>query len=820
MKKLLLFLLITFQTAVLFAQNPADVDLGFTDPYGLSSQVYTTKVQSDGKILVGGWFAWFDTSSQNFLIRLNSNGTKDKSFNIGTGFSSTVKSIAIQNDGKILVGGNFNQLNGQTQNRLIRLNADGSKDTSFNINNGLNGEVLAIAIQNDGKILIGGNFTAYNSLGYSPRLMRLNSDGSVDESFNYLGTGFNANVNTIALQSDGKILAGGAFTTYNGSSQNRIIRLNSDGSKDITFSNGSSQFNGEVFAIALDSGNIFVGGDFTQYATNSVNRLIRLGSNGTYQTAFNIGTGFNGKITTIIVSTLSTLYVGGDFSSYKGTPCSKIVALATTDGTIKPLFNIGNGFDLMVRSITRHNDGRIIIGGNFNNYNNISQNYLTCLDNTGSINTNFYIQKLINHWPRTLSIQQDGKVIIGGYFTAYKGYSQNRITRINNDGSHDSTFNIGNGFNGDVETTCIQSDGKILAGGSFSTFNGISAPNITRLNTDGTKDTSFSTSLNNKVNQITIQNDGKILAVGLFTFPQNRIIRHNTNGSNDFSFNIGTGFNDEAVCIALQNDNKVLVGGWFTSYNGSSQNRLTRLNPDGSIDSAFNIGTGFNGVVATIAIQNDGKVLVGGNFTTYNGININPGFTRLNSDGTIDPTFNVLGTGINSIRKIVIQDNGKIIVSGNFISYNGTSQNRLIRLYSDGTKDSSFDIGDGFNELPDLISIYSDKKILIGGIFNSYNGTNSQYLIRLKGDSVFLSTTDFSKTKIILYPNPTKDILNFTLSESISATAYEIYNLLGEKVSYGDLNTNSISVSNLANGVYIVKIRTNEGVLISKFIKE
>ncbi|MFW6246732.1 MAG: delta-60 repeat domain-containing protein, partial [bacterium] len=148
-------------------------------------------------------------------------------FNIGTGFNNIVKDISIQSDDKILIGGLFTEYSGESYNRIIRLNSDSSIDSTFEIGSGFNGDVNVIKIQPDDKILVGGVFTEYSGESYN-RIIRLNSDGSIDSTFE-IGGGFNNGVNTINVQSDGKILVGGIFTEYSGESYNRIIRLNSDG---------------------------------------------------------------------------------------------------------------------------------------------------------------------------------------------------------------------------------------------------------------------------------------------------------------------------------------------------------------------------------------------------------------------------------------------------------------------------------------------------------------------------------------------------------------------------------------------------------------
>jgi uncharacterized delta-60 repeat protein len=296
----------------------------------------------------GGSFTTFTGATQNGLIKLNTDGSKDTSFNIGTGFSGgtiPVNSIALQSDGKVLVGGTFTTFSGASQNRFIRLNTDGSKDTSFNIGTGFGNSVNSTAIQSDGKILAGGSFSTFTGASQN-RLIRLNSDGSKDTSFN-IGTGFNNLINSIALQSDGKVLAAGVFTTFTGESQNRLIRLNSDGSKDTSFDIGTG-FGGTVSSIVIQSdGKVLVGGGFTTFTGESQNRLIRLNSDGSKDTSFDIGTGFGGTVNSIALQSDGKVLVGGGFTTYQGIT-SLYSILLNSDGSIS---NNTISFNNEVRSV-------------------------------------------------------------------------------------------------------------------------------------------------------------------------------------------------------------------------------------------------------------------------------------------------------------------------------------------------------------------------------------------------------------------------------------------------------------------------------------
>ena len=260
---------------------------------GFDYYVWAIDIQTDGKILFIGEFTSYDGSTNGGIIRLNSNGTRDTSFNSGVGFTpySLKRALSIQSDGKILVGGNFTSYDNSLYNYIIRLDSDGTKDTSFNIGSGFDSYVNTIAIQSDDKILVGGNFTSYDGSTFN-RLIRLNSDGTIDSSFNLDGSGFDAEVFSLAIQSDNKILVGGTFSIYDGSSYRSIIRLNTDGTKDNSFNIGTGfEIYTTVYSITIQSDNkILVGGGFTSYDEVAANYIIRLNSNGTKDNDFIFGT--------------------------------------------------------------------------------------------------------------------------------------------------------------------------------------------------------------------------------------------------------------------------------------------------------------------------------------------------------------------------------------------------------------------------------------------------------------------------------------------------------------------------------------------------
>jgi hypothetical protein len=257
MKKLLIFLILVLSNNA-SAQLTGDIDLTFNPQinFNINNEVKVIVTQTDGKMLIGGTFINYNNINSNRILRLNSDGTIDNSFSIGTGFNDVVNAIAIQTDGKILVAGSFTSYNNSSVNRIVRLNSDGTIDTSFNIGTGFNDYINKLVLQTDGKIILGGVFTNYNGTTHN-RIIRLMVNGAVDNSF--IGSFNNINNNdevyAIALQTDGKILIGSRYF---------FGRLNTNGTTDSSFDYGGGIL--QVYCIVIQPDNkIVVSGYGTQY---------------------------------------------------------------------------------------------------------------------------------------------------------------------------------------------------------------------------------------------------------------------------------------------------------------------------------------------------------------------------------------------------------------------------------------------------------------------------------------------------------------------------------------------------------------------------
>lgn len=313
-----------------------------------------------------------------------------------------------------------------------------------------------------------------------------------------------------------------------------------------------------------------------------------------------------------------------------------------------------------------------------------------------------------------------------GNFTSYSGVSVNRLIKLKLDGSIDTTFSGGTGTTNAISDIKRYDANSLVVGGAFDSYQGLPGFCFFKMDNNGTYLSGLTdvTGFDGAINSLAIQNDGKIYAVGTFLnfsgISANRAIRLNADLTRDNTFSIGTGFNSTVNWVTLQSDNKVLIGGAYTDYSGVSANRLVRLNNDGSVDNSFNIGTGFSSSVNTIKVQTDGKILVGGVFNQFSGITAGR-IIRLNNNGSVDTSF-VTGTGFNGgVTQIVEQPDGKLLVCGQFTTYDGVSASRIVRLNSDGSRDNSFINGSNNGTITE-VELLPYNRIVLAGSMTLYDG--------------------------------------------------------------------------------------------------
>lgn len=309
----------------------------------------------------------------------------------------------------------------------------------------------------------------------------------------------------------------------------------------------------------------------------------------------------------------------------------------------------------------------------------------------------------------------NGKIVIVGHFDG-------KIMRLNSDGSQDVSFGTSPGFDDDVFVVRLLSNGSLLVGGSFGTYNDTSVGKLVKLGSDGTLDETFATNasvISSNVYDIKVDSSGKIYVAGSFN---GSVMRLNGDGTMDEAFEVGSGFNNSVNSLGLDSNGKLLVGGWFDTYKEVACNPgIVRLETNGDLDAGFTTeGAGLNDFesgnnVQCVAVQGDNKVLVGGWFNQYAG-NRQGHIIRLNADGTKDETF-VTGYGFGDdardwdgqrVQSILLH-NGAVICVGSLENYGGKALYGFAKLNSSGELDSSkrlfrytsFGIDDGYDDMYD-----------------------------------------------------------------------------------------------------------------------
>jgi len=654
--------------------------------FGLSA------TQPDGKIL----------QADAGLRRLNADGSVDSSFAAPSVREGGIKCIAIQADGKILVGGSFNSQGAILPTHLIRLNKDGSVDPTFNPGAGPDEAVNCIVVASDGTVLIGGEFTHFDRTPIS-RIARLQTNGALDASFDP-GTGADDKVNVLAVQRNGQVLLGGLFQKFNSITAGGFARINTDGSLDTTFK--PRLFVATGIAPLTDGEILMVNPD----------GLTGLLENGTFAFARP-----NKDSTSLIVEARGSVLITGDFTQ---------VSDASRPG-IARLINQPND---IAESVSSPAPGTLqwMRGGLLPEVNQVT--FEISIDgSTWNLLGNG--QRISGGWQWTGSNLPAGAIIRARGVVSINGISTYPIERIQAlptapfAGSNDPTFSpLTTNNSSTFLPVAVQPDGKVVS----ITLPPASGVTIVRLNPDGTPDPSFSAqtgSSNDVISGLAIQADGKIVIAGTFTqinsTARNNLARLNPDGSIDSTFNSSSGANGPIYCLAIQSDEKILLGGAFTSVNGTPVSHISRLNVDGSVDHDFSappatatincivcqpdqyilVSSGdfvrrlnpdgasdstftslqLDSLIDSIALQADGKILIGGDVSLLYQAGFPPSGTelllRLNPDGHLDTTFAADAALLTEVSSIAVQTNGDIIV--------GSATNPL-RLHPDGMVDTAF----------------------------------------------------------------------------------------------------------------------------------
>ena len=653
--------------------------------------------------------------------------------------------MELQSDGKLVVVGRIiERTNLRIPKKIVRLNTDGSTDYSFTVPS-LDevSYVSDIAIQSTGKILVGGNLQIN---GVAKHVIRLNNDGSIDNSFiqgNAFTTASYA-IQDIKIQDDDKILCVGSFSAFNGVQRRGVIRLNVDGSVDMGYNvaSGGIETSGQVRNIeVLANGKSVIVGEFATYNGVNRGRIARINNDGSLDMGFDSSLGFTeGRPLHSATQADGKIVVVGEFSSYANV-LKRLIIRLNTDGSIDNSFEAVNPQPAVSGQVEVLSSGKILTSIIF------SGAEIERLNQDGSWDSTFNVSYGANNkLHQIVRFPSNKMAILGkGEFGRYNNHIANPIIKINEDGSVDAGFSfvetnlsqipLGSFINR-IEVIAAQNE-KLLLAGSFSATSLMTTTKILRLNEDGSKDLSFDatsvfplTSFSS-LTTMKVQADGKIIVGGYGINGSNDygMVRLNSNGTRDNSFtwsNIDGG--GEIKQIEIQDDGKILLGGFFTSYGGNSAVSLMRLLPDGTFDTTFspNFSTSF---ISTINQVSNGDIIVSGRF---NSSFPNPSFFRvlkINSNGIIYPTLDVSLQSNATINKVIPQSNGEIVIAGQFNQLQGNPVRNIGRVNADGSFDFNFNTTGTDTTIRDAVAL--PNSIVIVGDFLEYNGIGRNRIAKI-----------------------------------------------------------------------------------------
>lgn len=623
-------------------------------------------VTNDGKMILTGYFNQYNDTKLYSLVRLNADGTVDETFNpAGTGptigvdgSGADVSDLVLLPDNKIMIVGQFNYYNGVEMNRLARLNSDGTLDESFASppRSDVGGTANEVTVQPDGKILA----TSYEEIESEivMTIVRYNTDGSIDNTF--VGKYIDGTIFDIKVQPGGKILVGGLISSYGESEVAHIFRLNTDGTLDDTFEIGTGA-DDLVIDIAIRSDEkIIVAGWFASFNGFAKPGVVLLDSDGTVDESF---TAEAEHIRSVIPEASGSMIV---LESYLNTTIKRL----DSDGSIEA--SIAADGNSAASSFLALNNGQFMtIGGHFEGTSNLTRfNEDLTVDHAfdsgvGPLSEPWMIHKVLP--------LPGGKIAITGYFSYYNGENKNGIVKLNADLTLDETFDIGTGFNDlNIITPTVQSDGKLIVQTEATEFNGTSlSSSVIRLNHDGSMDNSFL--VDERViptYRLTVGKDDKLYSWAgrfrnlLFNGSVQYIIRLNADGTTDMTF---TPEFDNHVLIALPLDNgKIMASGRFTTINGTPVPSTVRLNENGTLDASFVHPIDFeSSTIDDIFKGEDGKLLICGTIF-INGSGDPYSCVRLLENGDIDPEYVLTQNSSSLVFDGVLLNDNTLLASNLF----------------------------------------------------------------------------------------------------------------------------------------------------------
>ncbi len=715
--------------------QPGALDNSFQPAVNSLDAIRAIALQPDGKILVGEKHGTVFTIGTSRVKRLNPDGSLDTTFSYQHETNAGIRKLLVQPNGKILVAGDFDTLGNLPLKRLARLHADGSIDTSFHTGTGFNSGVYAIGLQTDGKIVAGGLFTEYDGFACN-RLARLHADGTIDTTFR-TAFGANASVEDLIIMPDGRIIISGDFTAYEGENNIRFARVNADGSRDTTIKTPSGA-GAVVFAMALQpDGKMLLGGNFLQYNFQPNGRLVRIQPNGDIDALFNVGAGANSTMRQMLLLPNGDAIIAGNFTTFKGIPSGRLLKVNAQCGVDTVDFLTGSGADNEIYALKQQADGKLLAAGMFDNYNQTAVPKLMRLYNCLTPRPGNIIGDSIVNCPNTTltfsippvpsAIRYEWKLPAGWA------------------GSGDST-SITVVSNGSPGTVSVR---------AFSDACGFSYP------------------------QTKVVNNSSIPAPGICLVTVDSASTHNIVVWEKQPTNLIDSF-----CIYREITNNVYTKIASVPYDSLSEYHDYDADPN-TTSYRYKLST-----IDTCGVESELSVFHNTIHLQYIGM------------GNFQWTFYQIQPGINPVISFnVYRDNFN---NGNFSQIGFVS----------GSNATFTDVS--YTSFPDANYVVDVNWGISCTPSRAVNTTRSN---KRPTKELLISVDDVTYGSIRISPNPAQTSFNIDYSEGLKILQVEMFNSMGQKV-IDETNARHISVESFPKGVYVLALQTNAGRVVKKVVVE
>ena len=813
--------------------NAQNLDLDFNPSFNLPSSITSVIELDDGRLIIGGGFTNINGSRQNSIAFLNSDGSLDENTNLGQGLKGVIIEMLLTSDGKIIVGGSFSSYQGDPINNIVKINPNGTVDTTFKMGVGFDNIVYDMIELSDGGFLISGAFKNYNGTPVN-RLAKLSSNGELDTTFNQGQTGLEMGVSlTRPLVKIGpnRILFGiGDFSTYNGIME-PIISIDENGrvNDDFHFEGGDETILGIQDMVLRSNNQVSV----LTISTNT--QLINISLQGAISNIIQRENSFSPSVRTISEEDeFGNIYFGGgaNFSGGgSGHPFNPIYQYRLSGQFSRQ--HTGGGADNVISFIHVLRDNSVLISGPFKQIQFVDKLGIAKLE--GENLDNSFEAKILNRGTATgIAFQADGKILVSGAFFDVNGNVIKHIARIFADGSYDESFQqdiIIDKF--PIVDMTLQADDKLIVGTSVDRGNDRS---IHRLNPDGSTDESFnfpttelriSGSVFSHINSLP---NGRIVATGrtipIMPIPvgeqRNGILWINRDGSIDRDFtNAFTADNIDEVLSC--SDSSMLITGNAISFLGSPFSDIIKLTAQEELDDNFALlsfrANDRVGDIQEIDVETNGNILVGGMFDTLNNIPVSNSFISLlpngtiNEDSGINEGFTKKNGRLVQIHALKALSNGWTVVAGDFDNYQSLpvssvvildAQKQLIKSFPFYSYTSIWDIEENENWVYLAGSfVVSPNRLNTSLARFSFQSVSSQEIPLENIDLFNVYPTLVHQRNLTLSLNPLYPLLPITIN---------LYALNGQRIkSYDSMGIANIPIAlpqTLPKGTYYIQVIT------------